>query len=53
METQKTLKSQNNIDKKNRAGGITFLDFRLHYNTTVIKQYGYLHKADVQISESI
>ena len=47
METQKTLKSQNNIDKKNRAGGITFLDFRLHYNTTVIKQYGYLHKADV------
>ena len=47
METQKTLKSPNNIDKKNRGGGITFLDFRLHYNTTVIKQYEYLHKADI------
>ena len=53
METQKTPKSQNDTDKKNRAGGITFLDFRLHYNTTVIEQCGYLPEADIQINESI
>ena len=38
METQKTPNSQTNPEgKKNRAGSIKFLDFRLYYNARVIK----------------
>ena len=33
MEPQKTPKSQNNLEKENKAGCTTLPDFELNYNT--------------------
>ena len=34
---QKTLDSQSNLEKNNQAGGITFSDFKLYYESIIIK----------------
>ena len=44
METQKTLNTQSNLEKKNRAGGIVLPDLRLYYEATIIKTVQNWHR---------
>ena len=45
MEPQRTLNSQNNLAKKEKAEGIKCSSFRIYYKVTVIKIARYQHKA--------
>uniref|UniRef100_A0A8D1IUZ2 Reverse transcriptase domain-containing protein n=1 Tax=Sus scrofa TaxID=9823 RepID=A0A8D1IUZ2_PIG len=46
----RTRRAKDFLKKKNGAGGIRLLDFRLYYKVTIIKPYGTGTKTDIEIS---
>jgi hypothetical protein len=48
MEAQKTLNNEAMPSKKNDAGGITTLNFRIYYRPIAIKTAWYWHKKQTQ-----